>query len=156
MRPRSTKCFQSLSLLSQISKQSNAVQEPDDEESLDLDFSGAWSHPHAYALIKAAIFKIFMERDDFNPENPYESLIGRVATTGMIRSAYDLDKRIEVRYGWELLDDNNIIMHSCFGYVDKVDVRINAEDMGFMLDLGDGDYGVFAYKNIFWVCEAEE
>jgi hypothetical protein len=132
------------------------VQEPDDKESLDMDFSGAWSHPHAYALIKTAILKMFMDRDDFNPENPYESLISRVATTGMIRSAYDLDKRIEVRYGWEILDDDNIIMHSCFGYVDKVDIRINAEEMGFMLDLGDGDYGVFSYKNIFWVCGAEE
>jgi hypothetical protein len=35
-------------------------------------------------------------------------------------------------------------------------VRINAEDMGFIMDLGDEEYVAFAYKNIFWVCESPE
>lgn len=118
------------------------------------DFEQAWDHPHAYALIKAAIFKVFMTRDDFNPENPYEALISGVATAGMIHSAYELGKTIEVRYDWELLDDDNVIMHSCFGTVEKIDIRINAEELGFLMDLGDDEYVAFSYKNIFWVCEA--
>lgn len=96
-----------------------------------------------------------MERDDFNPENPYEELITTLTATGMIHSAYELGKNIEIRYGWELLDDENIIMHSCFGTVDKVDVRIKAETMGFLLDLGDDEYGAFSYKDIYWICEAK-
>lgn len=126
-----------------------------DKES-EYDFGQAWDHPHAYALIKAAIFKVFMMRDDFNPENPYEALISRIATAGMIHSAHELGKKIEVKYSWELLDDENLVMHSCFGTVEKIDIRINAEEMGFLMDLGDDEYGAFSYKNIFWVCEVKD
>lgn len=118
------------------------------------DFEEAWGHPHAFALIKAGLHNAFMMRDDFSPENPYDELIKRVTATGMIRSAYELNKNIEVRYGWELLDDDNLIMHSCFGIVDKIDIRIGADSLGFLMDVGDGDYCAFAYKEIFWVCEA--
>jgi hypothetical protein len=132
------------------------VKEPEQEDSAQYDFNDAWGHPHAYAIVKTAIYKLFTMRDDFNPENPYESLISRITTTGMIHSAFELGKRVEVRYDWEMLDDENVIMHSCFGYIDRVDVRINAEDMGFIMDLGDEEYVAFAYKNIFWVCESPE
>jgi len=131
------------------------MEQPEQDGSASYDFAGAWGHPHAYALIKAAIYKFFMMREDFNPENPYDSLTSKITTTGMIHSAFELGKKIEVRYGWEMLDDENIIMHSCYGFVDKIDVRINAEEMGFILDLGDDDYGVFAYDKIFWVCESD-
>lgn len=130
------------------------MQEPEQEGSKSYDFDGAWEHPHAFALIKAGIMKMFMMRDDFNPENPYEQLISTVTATGMIHSAYDLDKNIEVRYGWEILDDDNIIMHSCYGLVEKVDIRIGADEPGFLLDVGDDEYCAFAYKDIFWICEA--
>lgn len=132
------------------------MEQPEQEDSEQYDFNDAWGHPHAYAFVKIAIYKLFAMREDFNPENPYESLISRITTTGMIHSAFELGKRVEVRYDWEMLDDENVIMHSCFGYIDRVDVRINAEDMGFIMDLGDEEYGVFAYKNIFWVCESPE
>ena len=130
--------------------------QPEQDGSAPYDFGSAWEHPHAYALIKSAIYKLFMLKDDFNPENPYDSLIARITTVGMIHSAHELDKKIEVRYDWEMLDDDNVIMHSCYGFVDKIDVRINAEEMGFILDLGDDEYGVFAYDKIFWVCESND
>ena len=72
----------------------------------------------------------------------------------MIYSAYQLKKNIEVRYSWELLDDENMIAHSCFGTIDKVDITINAEQMGFLMNLGDDDFGAFAYSDIYWVCSA--
>ena len=96
-----------------------------------------------------------MERDDFSPENPYEELSERVAATGMIRSAYDLGLNIEIRYGWEMLDDDNIIMHSCFGTVEKVDITINAEENGFLMKIGEDEYGAFSYRSVFWVCKAD-
>lgn len=120
------------------------------------DFSAAWNHPHAFALIKSGIQRLFLAKDDFSPENPYEELSTRITATGMIHSAFELGKYIEVRYGWEMLDDDNIIMHSCFGYVDEIDISINAEEGGFLMKIDDGDYGAFSYKNIFWVCAAEE
>ena len=132
------------------------MKNPEEQDSGPYDFNGAWNHPHAYALIKAAIFKLFMGREDFNPENPYESLISRITTAGMIHSAHELGKRAEVRYDWEMLDDDNVIMHSCYGYIDKIDVRVNAEELGFIMDLGDDEYGVFSYDKIFWVCESQE
>lgn len=131
------------------------MDEPEKDGTRSYDFDQAWGHPHAFALIKHGILKLFMERDDFNPENPYEELITTLTATGMIHSAYELGKNIEIRYGWELLDDENIIMHSCFGIVDKVDIRIKAETMGFLLDLGDGEYGAFSYKDVYWICEAK-
>lgn len=130
------------------------MQEPDKDGSRSYDFGEAWKHPHAFALIKTGIMKLFMEREDFSPENPYEQLISTLTATGMIHSAYELGKNIEVRYGWELLDDENIIMHSCFGTVEKVDIRISADAPGFLLDIGDDEYCAFAYKDIFWVCES--
>lgn len=127
----------------------------DREGNKSYDFSEAWGHPHAFAIIKHGIMKLFMEREDFNPENPYDELITTLTSTGLIHSAYELDKIIEVRYGWELLDDENIIMHSCFGRVAQIDVRIKAQEMGFLLDLGDDDYVAFAYKDIYWIAEAK-
>jgi hypothetical protein len=130
-----------------------------DESSEDFnehDFSAAWSHPHAFALIKMGIQKMFMNRDDFSPENPFEELSERVTATGMIKSAHDLGIYIEVRYGWEMLDDDNIIMHSCFGTVEKVDISINAEESGFLMKIGEDEYGAFSYRSIFWVCKANE
>ncbi len=129
---------------------------PADDGESQFDFEHAWGHPHAYAFIKAAIYKEFMKREDFNPENPYEALISGVANTGIIHSAHELRKRIEVKYDWELLDDDNVVMHSCYGLVDKVDIRINAKELGFLMDLGDGEYGAFAYKDIFWICAVED
>jgi hypothetical protein len=131
------------------------VDESEKDGSTGYDFANAWGHPHAFALIKTGIMKLFMARDDFSPENPYEQLIATLTATGMIHSAYELGKNIEVRYGWELLDDENIIMHSCFGVVEKIDIRIKSDELGFLLDMGDDDYAAFAYKDIFWVCEAK-
>lgn len=131
------------------------MEEPDTEGSKSYDFAQAWQHPHAFAIIRTGILRLFMEREDFNPENPYEQLISTLTATGMIHSAYELGKNIEVRYGWEILDDDNIIMHSCYGVVEKIDIRVNAEEPGFLLDVGDDEYCAFAYKDIFWVCEAK-
>jgi len=131
------------------------VNEPEWESAPQHDFSEAWGYPHAFAIIKAGLQKAFMARDDFSPENPYEQLITTLTTTGMIHSAYNLGKNIEVRYGWELLDDENIVMHSCFGVVEKVDIKVKAKNLGFLLNLGDDEFGAFAYKDIFWVCEAD-
>jgi hypothetical protein len=47
-------------------------------------------------------------------------------------------------------------MHSCFGTVDKVDISINAEDSGFLMKIGEDEYGAFSYRSIFWVCGADE
>lgn len=131
------------------------MADPEQEGEKAYDFDGAWQHPHAFAMIKTCLTKAFMMRDDFNPENPYEQLLSTLTATGMIHSAYDLEKRIEVRYGWELLDYENIVMHSCFGIVDKVDIQISGKHLGFLIDLGDDEYATFAYKDIFWVCEAK-
>lgn len=131
------------------------MEDPEKESSQSYDFEGAWDHHHAFAIIKAGIQRLFMSRDDFNPENPYEELSSTITTTGMIHSAYRLGKNIEVRYGWEMIDDENIIMHSCFGIVDKVDIRINSDKPGFLMDMGDDEYAAFAYKDIYWVCEAQ-
>jgi len=131
------------------------VDESEKDGSTSYDFSGAWEFPNAFAVIKMGILKMFMNREDFSPENPYEQLISIVTATGMIHSAYELGKNIEIRYGWELLDDENIIMHSCYGTVDKIDIRIKADEPGFLLDMGDDDYAAFAYKDVFWVCEAK-
>lgn len=131
------------------------MDEPDNEGSATYDFAQAWGHRHAFAVIKAGIQKMFMMRDDFNPENPYEELSATITTTGMIHSAYELGKNIEIRYGWELLDDENIIMHSCFGVIEKIDIRIGGQDLGFLMDIGDDEFGAFKYKDVYWVCEAE-
>lgn len=131
------------------------MNEPEQEGTSSYDFSEAWGYPHAFAIIKAGLQKVFMEREDFSPENPYEQLITTLTATGMIYSAHQLRKNIEVRYGWEMLDDDNIVMHSCFGVVEKVDIKVKAKDLGFLLNLGDDEFGAFAYKDIFWVCEAD-
>lgn len=130
------------------------MEDSDKDGGTSYDFAEAWGHPHAFAIIKHGLMKLFMEREDFNPENPYDELITALTATGLIHSAYELDKMIEVRYGWELLDDENIIMHSCFGMVKQVDIRIKAGDMGFLFDLGDDEYAAFSYKDIYWVAEA--
>jgi len=130
------------------------MSRPDEGGAGSHDFDQAWDHPQAFAIIKSGITKIFQERDDFNPENPYDQLITTLTVTGMIYSAYQLKKKIEVRYSWELLDDENMITHSCFGTIDKVDITINAEQMGFLMNIGDDDFGAFAYSDIYWVCSA--
>ena len=94
-------------------------------------------------------------REDFNPENPYEQLINTLTVTGMINSAFELGKNIEVRYGWEILDDDNLVMHSCFGMVDKVGIRLGGKDVGFLLNMGDEEFAAFAYKDIYWISEVE-
>ena len=129
---------------------------PKGDDEAQFEFIHAWEHPHAYAFIKAAIYKEFVKREDFNPENPYEALISGVANAGIIHSAHELQKRIEVKYDWELLDDNNVVMHSCYGLVEKVDIRISAKQLGFLMDLGDNEYAAFAYKDIFWICGVED
>lgn len=131
------------------------MDESEKDGSTSYDFANAWGHPQAYALIKNGIIRLFMERDDFSPENPYEQLIAILTTTGMIHSAYELGKNIEVRYGWEILDDDNVVMHSCLGTVEKIDIKVKVDEPGFLLNMGDGDYVAFAYRDIFWVCEAK-
>lgn len=127
-----------------------------DDDGLDSGFfAEAWSKPHSYAVIKTAIYNMLISRDDFSPENPYDDIVSMVTTTGMIRSAYELRKNVEVRYDWELLDDQNVIMHSCFGTVEAIDIKINAQDSGFLMDIGEDDFAAFSYKNIFWVCAAD-
>ena len=125
-----------------------------EDEGLSDQFAQAWEEKNAFALIKGAILHLFMMRDDFSPENPYEQLINLLTVSGMIHSAFELKKDIEVRYGWEILDDDNLVTHSCFGKVHKVDIRIGAKDEGFLLDLGDDEYSAFAYKDIYWISEA--
>lgn len=131
------------------------MDDSEKESFKEVDFGAAWSHPHAFALIKMGIQKMFMDREDFSPDNPYEELSERVTTTGMIRSAYDLGLNIEVRYGWEMLDDDNIVMHSCFGTVEKIDISINADEGGFLMRIDEEEYAAFSYKSIFWVCKAD-
>ncbi len=117
-------------------------------------FAEAWGNKNAFSMIKTAILHLFIIRDDFSPENPYEQLINTMTVTGMIHSALELHKNIEVKYGWEILDDDNLVTHSCFGKVNKVDVRISGREQGFILDMGDDEYSAFAYKDIYWICEA--
>lgn len=119
------------------------------------NFAPAWSTKNAFALIKTALHQLFMMREDFNPENPYEQLINTLTVTGMINSAFELNKNIEVRYGWEILDDDNLVMHSCFGTVDKVGIRLSGKEVGFLLNMGDEEFAAFAYKDIYWISEVE-
>lgn len=130
------------------------MSEEFDGESKSHDFAEAWENKNSFMLIKKTIHQLFMMRDDFSPENPYEQLINSLAVSGMIHSAFELSKNIEVRYGWEILDDDNLVTHSCFGTVEKVDIRLNAKDHGFLINLGDEEYAAFAYKDIYWICEA--
>lgn len=131
------------------------MEESEKDGSTSYDFGQAWGNPRAYAIIKNRIMNVFIQRPDFNPENPYEELISTLTTTGLIHSAFELNKNLEVRYGWEMIDDENIVMHSCFGRVEKVDIRISGNDLGFLMNVDEVEFAAFRYKDIYWLCEAQ-
>lgn len=127
-------------------------------DELPQEFHEAWDHRDGFMMLRNGIFQTIRLRDDFNPEYPYDEMTSYVVARGMIRSAAEFGRRIEVRYDWEALDEENVIMHSAVGHVMYFDICVNGSSSGFMLRTPDPDSQllVFEYKNIFWVCSAEE
>lgn len=126
-------------------------------EELPPEFHEAWNYTDGFLMLRNGLFQTIRMRDDFNPEYPYDEMTSYVVARGMIRSAAEFGRCIEVRYDWEALDEENVIMHSCVGHVMFFDININGSSQGFLLRTPDpdGDLMAFEYKNIFWVCSAE-
>lgn len=131
--------------------------EGDSEESL-VDFDSVWSLKSPFDSCKATLAQALILSENFNINYPYDLMLNHVVARGMVRSACELEMPIEVRYKWECLDEDNIIMHSVFGIVVAINVNINDEAEGFMIDGTDWGYGFMAldYGRIFWVGEADK
>lgn len=122
-----------------------------------FDFEMAWDMPIAYALIRESAMALLAAQPEYNPEYPYDELTKVMTTTAMIADAHEHDRKIEVRYDWESLDESNLILHSAEGWVEDPAIIVNGTSQGFLLRTIDGEqetFMAFDYTQVFWVCAA--
>lgn len=120
----------------------------------EVDFSRAWAAEEPFLYLKNCMYEAAYNDDDYKFDYPYESIFNRIVSVGLVKEAHKRDAVIEVRYGWEALDEDNIMMHSCRGMVVHPDILINGQESGFILELSEEDdlaICAFRYKDIFWI-----
>lgn len=119
-----------------------------------IDFALCWDLEKPFHEIKEYLYSQALKKNDYGPEYPYEEIFNGVISEGMIRSACRLDKKIQVHYGWEMIDESNVLLNSSMGYVEIPELMIDANKKGFLLDALEEGYLSLSYKSIFWVGEA--
>lgn len=120
----------------------------------DIDFSRAWEAEEPFLYLKNSLYEAAYEDEDYKFDYPYESIFNRIVSVGMVKEAHKRDAIIEVRYGWEPLDSDNVMMHSCRGMVVHPAILMDGKDPGFILELSEEEdlaICAFRYKDIFWI-----
>ena len=120
----------------------------------EVDFARAWDEEQPFLHLKNSLYEAAYNDDDFRFDYPYESIFNRVVAVGMVKEAHYRDATIEIRYSWEPLDSDNVMMHSCRGTVIHPAILIDGTDAGFILELSEADnlsVCAFRYKDVFWV-----
>jgi hypothetical protein len=119
----------------------------------DFDCTAAWETSSPFTFLKAALYTGVFSSGEFEPENPYEEYFNIVTTRLLTKSAMETNRKIDVRYKWEPLDES-IVTYSFSGYVLYIDAGINDEHLGFILRDNEKDViAAFEYRKIFWISE---
>ena len=119
----------------------------------DFDCTNAWETGQPFTFLKAALYTGAFSSGNFEPENPYEEYFNIVTTRLLTKSAMETNRKIDVRYKWEPLDET-IVTYSFAGKVTHIDVGINDAHLGFVLHDEEKDVIVaFEYRKIFWISE---
>jgi hypothetical protein len=123
-----------------------------------MDFARAWREEEPFLFLKNSMYDNAYSNDDFRFDYPYESIFNQVCAIGMVKEAHKKDALVEVRYGWEPLDSDNIMMHSCIGMIIHPAILIDAKDAGFIMELQEETSTVcaFKYRDIFWVAPVRD
>jgi hypothetical protein len=122
----------------------------------DLDFAIAWDLDEPFVMLKSSLYEAAAHSSDFKPDYPYDAVFNRVCASGLIRDAFNTDRFIEIRYGWEMLDKSNIILHSCSGYVADYEITVDGGEPGFLMEIPGDGIAAFKYSSIFWVGQGIE
>lgn len=121
-----------------------------------FDCTDAWESGHPFVHVKSALYKYSLVTGEFDIQYPNEEIFNGIATKTLVSDAMRNGKRVSVHYKWEPFDDN-IIVYSASGMVLFVDISINDQELGFMIDSPESDsLMVFPYSKIFWLEEVDE
>jgi hypothetical protein len=119
------------------------------------DCAEAWESGHPFIHLKSELYRYSFVTGSFDIKYPNEEIFNGIATKTLVADAMRNGKKISVHYNWEPFDDN-IIVYSASGMVLFVDISVNDEEVGFMLDSPESEsLMVFPYNKIFWLEEAE-
>lgn len=121
-----------------------------------IDFAAAWESEEPFLFIKTFLFQKVLDSGELHEDYPYDAIMNQVAAGGLIKHAHQEDKLVQIRYGWEALDEENIVLHSCIGWVMHPLIYVNGTRPGFLMEMEEGDSSEplicsFEYKKVFWV-----
>lgn len=121
-----------------------------------IDYSDAWDSAEPFMQVKTILFESLLREGDLHEDYPYDSILNQIVASGLIKHAHKIDEPVQIRYGWEMLDEENIILHSCIGYVMHPKIYVNGTQPGFLMEMDEEDSTEpticsFEYKKVFWV-----
>lgn len=121
-----------------------------------IDYEDAWDSIEPFMHVKTLLFENILNEGNLHEDYPYDSILNQVVASGLIKHAHKVDELVQIRYGWEMLDEENIILHSCIGYVMHPMIYVNGTRPGFLMEMNEEDNAEpticsFEYKKVFWV-----
>ena len=124
---------------------------------VSIDYADAWRQDFPFLYLKTMMMQALIELGAGRNDYPYDQIFNFIVTRGLVKEAFAMDIPIEIRYRWELLDDENILMHSCSGMVAACDIVLKDDSHGFAIDgsLFDLDTLAISYRDVFWVARAD-
>lgn len=122
----------------------------------EVDFSVSWETADPFLHAKSSMYEKILRNHDMHNDYPYDAILNQIIAGGLIRHAHKLDSLVEIRYGWEPLDNENIVLHSCIGYVMHPLIFINGNKPGFLMEMEeDGQVEPvicsYEYSKVFWL-----
>lgn len=121
-----------------------------------IDYDAAWESEEPFLYVKTLLFQKVLDTGDLHEDYPYDGIMNHIVAGGLIKHVHKIDELVQIRYGWEALDQDNIVLHSCIGYVMHPLVYINGTKPGFLMEMEedeDADPVIcsFEYSRVFWV-----
>lgn len=121
-----------------------------------IDYDAAWESAEPFLYVKTVLFQKVLDDGDLHEDYPYDAIMNHIVTGGLIKHAHKVDEMVQIRYGWEALDQDNIVLHSCIGYVMHPLVYVNGSKPGFLMEMEEEDSNEpvicsFEYSKVFWV-----
>lgn len=122
----------------------------------EIDFAESWETAEPFLHAKTAMFERILNNGDMRNDYPYDAILNQIIASGLVKLAHKDDALIELRYGWEPLDDENIILHSCVGWVMHPLIHINGNQPGFLMEMEEDGQDEpiicsFEYSKVFWL-----
>jgi hypothetical protein len=121
-----------------------------------IDYAQAWDSPEPFMHVKTILFEKILREGNLHEDYPYDGIMNQIVAGGLVRYAHQEDELVQIRYGWEALDDENVVLHSCIGYVMHPLIYVNGTKPGFLMEMTEDDSDEpticsFEYRKVFWV-----